>query len=126
MKLKSFFPFLAVLSSILVLCSFIPVLADQGSSAAEGRNNHDLEEPDSEPGGEVMAPVIGETTTEFFYPYDSGSLSPQASSFSGALGQSLPIEVPPGRGGISPNLSLSYNSFQKTTGSFPSLSPGGA
>lgn len=38
---------------------------------------------------------------------------PLVETFTGSLSYSIPIDVPPGRGGVAPNLSLSYNSLQK-------------
>lgn len=40
------------------------------------------------------------------------SSAPTMASSSGAATYSVPIEVPKGRGGISPNLSITYNSYQ--------------
>ena len=43
------------------------------------------------------------------------NISPQSNnaSFTGAASESISIVVPPGRKGIEPNLSLSYNSYAK-------------
>ena len=64
----------------------------------------------------VLVPVAAlgdEAVTPDPGPSGSTIPVPQSMSFTGAATQSVPIIVPPGRNGIGPNLSLTYNSYQK-------------
>ena len=38
------------------------------------------------------------------------ALTPKASTFGGSAAMRIPIAVPPGRAGLSPNIALTYNS----------------
>lgn len=68
-------------------------------------------------GADSMAMTSGDT------PVDPGiapntemsSVVPTSLIYSGAASHSIPIVVPPGRGNIAPNLSLTYNSYQKNS-----------
>jgi len=59
------------------------------------------------PGDNVTTATAGDETTA-----TTGTLvtTPEASPFTGALGYRIPIETPPGRNGIAPNLALTYSS----------------
>jgi len=49
---------------------------------------------------------------------EGGSQGLQADDFTGAATFAVPIQVPPGRGGIEPKLVLNYNSFRKNPNSW--------
>ncbi len=50
------------------------------------------------------------TTAQAFHGMEGGTISAQADPYSGGAGFGVPIEVPPGRAGIQPNIQLQYSS----------------
>jgi RHS repeat-associated protein len=52
----------------------------------------------------------GANTGDGSTPFTGLALAPEANLFAGAASVSIPLEVPPGRGGLTPNLALTYNS----------------
>ncbi len=92
--------------------------ADTGKGSDKDSKKNKPEDPGSENPDDPDSDLEVRTTVEpeeDVAPGPAGSMVPvaQSMSFSGAATQSIPIVVPPGRNGIGPNLSLTYNSMQK-------------
>jgi len=63
--------------------------------------------------GPVIGGVTGAGGTN-----EGGSQGVQTDEFTGAATYSIPIAIPPGRGGIDPKISLNYNSYRKNPNSW--------
>lgn len=59
---------------------------------------------------EAASTPLGANTGDGSTPFTGLAQAPEASLFVGAATVSVPIDVPPGRGGLTPNLTLTYSS----------------
>jgi len=80
--------------------------SDQSQSATNHTTNSSVH-PDLLPpsGGGPLAPNV-QNPTLFGYQ----SIAPQVDQTSGALTEKIPLDIPPGRNGLQPDISLEYNS----------------
>jgi len=121
---KNWGKILSVIFGILIIIFIaVPVSADESESPPpEDTGTTDTTPPDTPPGDQPTEPDKEQpdipTTPLMTMDYSAGVQGisvpiPDNILSTGAATINIPIEVPPGRLGIAPNISLMYNSYQK-------------
>ena len=108
MTTKGRFLALVLVPAIIFILCIVPSFVRQGAAA-------ESDEPSRVTLDGAPGPTDGTTgdTPDAVHDLGSEASAPVSFSFSGGATQKIPIEVPPGRAGIAPNLALTYNSYQK-------------
>jgi len=114
---------LSIIFGILIIILIaVPVSADESESPPPESTGTDTTLPDTPPGDQPAEPDKEQPDTPTTPLMTTGTSEgvqgisipiPDNILSTGAATLKIPIEVPPGRLGIAPNISLIYNSYQK-------------
>jgi hypothetical protein len=91
-----------------------PDLGSTPDIPSDGQNNtpdKPDEKPQDDPNAPTEPPKPGDGTSQNSVP-GFEPIVPEAMLFTGATSHRVPIDVPPGRAGVVPNLAITYNSYQ--------------
>lgn len=115
--------FLLGLLFFLCLTPLPSAVAEKGEKSAPVETADDVEDSsvaevmaDETPTGEIRAMADDDNEEESAPIYKAPSPEPNNILHSGSLNKTIPIEVPPGRNGMTPDIQLQYDSYNKKNG----------